>query len=313
MLLLVGFAFLAGAGTALSPCALPVLPALLSAGGTGGRRRPVGVVLGLSLTFTVTIVGLANVVDGVGLGNDPLRDLSIVGAAGVRPGAADARRGRPPRGAAVASGAVRSAHHRRRLPVGPARGRRPRLRLHALREPDPRGGDLRERRLRQNGRCSPIAYAAGSAAVLLALSLGGRRVFDRVRSAGRGPALGRALGAIMILTALAIAHQPRRQLRPAHRRKDPQRQPHRVARVLEIGHRPAARNHRPPHEVHSRQRLGRLRRRSLLDDPRGRRATPARPRCWPTPARCPTWEPHPNSRKPRTGSTRASPGRPALR
>src|SRR5271168_1452880 len=77
MLILLAFAFLAGAGTALSPCVLPVLPALLSAGSAGGRRRPLGVVVGLSITFTVTIVGLANVVDGVGLGNDPLRDVSI--------------------------------------------------------------------------------------------------------------------------------------------------------------------------------------------------------------------------------------------
>src|SRR6201988_713098 len=78
MLVLVGFAVLAGAGTALSPCVLPVLPALLSAGGGGARRRPLGIVLGLSVTFTVTIVGIANVVDGVGLGSDPLRDLAIV-------------------------------------------------------------------------------------------------------------------------------------------------------------------------------------------------------------------------------------------
>src|ERR1700732_1157054 len=78
MLVLVIFAVLAGAGTALSPCVLPVLPALLSAGGVGGRRRPLGIVLGLSVTFTVTIVGVAKVVDGVGLGSDPLRDLAIV-------------------------------------------------------------------------------------------------------------------------------------------------------------------------------------------------------------------------------------------
>jgi thiol-disulfide isomerase/thioredoxin len=49
-----------------------------------------------------------------------------------------------------------------------------------------------------------IAYAAGSAVVLLALTLGGRRIFDRVRAAGRGPALQRVLGAIMVLTAVAI-------------------------------------------------------------------------------------------------------------
>ena len=78
MIVLLVFALLAGAGTALSPCVLPVLPALLSAGGVGGRRRPLGVVLGLSLTFTVTIVGVASVVDGVGLGSDPLRDLAVV-------------------------------------------------------------------------------------------------------------------------------------------------------------------------------------------------------------------------------------------
>src|SRR3954454_8648676 len=79
--LLVLFAFLAGAGTALSPCVLPVLPALLSAGATGGRRRPLGVVVGLALTFTVTIVGLATVVDGVGLGDSATRDIAIVALA----------------------------------------------------------------------------------------------------------------------------------------------------------------------------------------------------------------------------------------
>ena len=61
MVLLALFAFIAGAGTALSPCVLPVLPAVLSAGATGGRRRPLGVVLGLAATFTVTIAGLGAV------------------------------------------------------------------------------------------------------------------------------------------------------------------------------------------------------------------------------------------------------------
>ena len=48
------------------------------------------------------------------------------------------------------------------------------------------------------------AYALGSAAALLALSLGGRRLMDRVRAAGRGPALQRTLGAIMIVTGVLI-------------------------------------------------------------------------------------------------------------
>src|SRR5579862_5993082 len=77
MLLLLLFALVVGAGTAVSPCVLPVLPAMLSASGSGGRRRPLGIVLGLSTTFAITIVGLAKVVGGIGLGSDPLRDLAI--------------------------------------------------------------------------------------------------------------------------------------------------------------------------------------------------------------------------------------------
>src|SRR3954452_43588 len=83
MLLLALFAFVAGAATAVSPCVLPVLPALLAAGAAGGRRRPVGIVLGLAVTFTLTIVGLASVIDGVGLGNDVTRDIAIAVLAGA--------------------------------------------------------------------------------------------------------------------------------------------------------------------------------------------------------------------------------------
>src|SRR5207244_11490685 len=49
-----------------------------------------------------------------------------------------------------------------------------------------------------------IAYAAGSALVLLALCLGGRRLLDRARPAGRCLAAQRALGAVMVATAVAI-------------------------------------------------------------------------------------------------------------
>ena len=78
MLLLLFFAVVVGAGTAVSPCVLPVLPAMLSASGTGGRRRPLGIVVGLTTTFAITIIGIAKVVDGIGLGVDPLRDVAIV-------------------------------------------------------------------------------------------------------------------------------------------------------------------------------------------------------------------------------------------
>ena len=56
MLLLMLFALIAGAGTAITPCVLPVVPALLASSATGGRRRPIGIVIGLGITFTIAIV-----------------------------------------------------------------------------------------------------------------------------------------------------------------------------------------------------------------------------------------------------------------
>ena len=78
MLLLLLFAIIAGAGTAITPCVLPVLPALLSASAVGGRRRPLGIVLGLGLTFTIAIVALARLVNGIGLAGGATRVLAIV-------------------------------------------------------------------------------------------------------------------------------------------------------------------------------------------------------------------------------------------
>ncbi len=203
MILLLSFALLAGAGTALSPCVLPVLPALLSAGGVGGRRRPLGIVLGLSVTFTVTIVGLANVVDGVGLGNDPLRDVAIVvllafGVTLLMPGVAArleaplsrlARFGPRSTGDGFASG----------LLVGGALGF-----VYTPCASPVLAAVISVSAASGKTVTVALAYAAGSAAVLLALSLGGRRLFDRVRRAGRGPLLQRSLGVVMIVTAAAI-------------------------------------------------------------------------------------------------------------
>src|SRR6202011_2177634 len=78
MALLLLFAVIAGAGTAITPCVLPVLPALLSASAVGGRRRPLGIVLGLASTFTIAIVALAQLVKGVGLASGAARDVAIV-------------------------------------------------------------------------------------------------------------------------------------------------------------------------------------------------------------------------------------------
>ena len=203
MIVLIGFAVLAGAGTALSPCVLPVLPALLSAGGVGGKRRPLGIVLGLSITFTVTIVGVANVVDGVGLGSDPLRDLAIAvllafGVVLLVPGLSDrleaplsrlARFGPKSTGDGFGSG----------LLVGGALGF-----VYTPCASPILAAVISVSAASGRTVALAIAYAAGSAIVLLLLTLGGRTLFDRVRRAGRGPALQRVLGVIMLLTAVAI-------------------------------------------------------------------------------------------------------------
>jgi cytochrome c biogenesis protein CcdA/thiol-disulfide isomerase/thioredoxin len=207
MLLLIAFALLAGAGTALSPCVLPVLPALLSAGGAGGRRRPLGVVAGLTVTFTITIVGVADVVNGVGLGADPLRYaavavLALAGLALLLPGVAGRVEARLSRVAALGASGARAARgdgFRSGLLVGGALGL----------VYTPCAGPILAAIISvsaASGRsvAVAIAYSLGSAAVLLALALGGRALFDRVRAAGRGLALQRALGAVMLLTALAI-------------------------------------------------------------------------------------------------------------
>src|SRR5467141_968419 len=78
MVLLVAFAFLAGVGTALSPCVLPVLPVALSAGASGGSRRPLGIVTGLALSFTFSTVALVYLIHALGLPNSLLRTLAIV-------------------------------------------------------------------------------------------------------------------------------------------------------------------------------------------------------------------------------------------
>src|ERR671921_3029665 len=82
MVLLMGFAFVAGIGTALSPCVLPVLPIALSAGATGGARRPLGIVTGLALSFTFATVALVYVIHALGLPDDLLRTLAIAALIG---------------------------------------------------------------------------------------------------------------------------------------------------------------------------------------------------------------------------------------
>lgn len=77
MLLLSLFAFLAGLATVLSPCILPVLPAILSASASGGRGRPFGVIVGLIISFVFFTLALTTLVQSFGLSANMLRYIAI--------------------------------------------------------------------------------------------------------------------------------------------------------------------------------------------------------------------------------------------
>ncbi len=78
MFLLLVFAFLAGIFTILSPCILPILPAILSAGTIKGKLRPLGIIIGLVLSFTFFTLSLTAIVHATGLSANFLRYVAIV-------------------------------------------------------------------------------------------------------------------------------------------------------------------------------------------------------------------------------------------
>lgn len=77
MLILLFFSFLAGIATVLSPCVLPVLPALLSAGAGKGHLRPIGIICGLVFSFIFFTLLLTAIVNWTGISPDFLRYFAI--------------------------------------------------------------------------------------------------------------------------------------------------------------------------------------------------------------------------------------------
>lgn len=78
MILLIVFAFFAGIFTILSPCILPILPAILSAGTIKGKWRPLGIILGLVVSFTFFTLFLTAIVHATGLSANALRTAAII-------------------------------------------------------------------------------------------------------------------------------------------------------------------------------------------------------------------------------------------
>jgi cytochrome c biogenesis protein CcdA/thiol-disulfide isomerase/thioredoxin len=207
MLLLMLFALIAGAGTAITPCVLPVLPALLSASAAGGRRRPLGIVVGLAVTFTIAIVALAQLVNGVGLASGAARTLAIVVLIGFglillipsvaarvqAPLSRLARFGPKTRGDGFWTGVgVGGALGFVCAPcAGPI--------LAAVTSVSAQSG--------ATGKIVAVAvsYAIGLSAVLLVYGMGGRIVIDRIRRSARGHVVERTLGIVLIATGVLMA------------------------------------------------------------------------------------------------------------
>jgi cytochrome c biogenesis protein CcdA/thiol-disulfide isomerase/thioredoxin len=207
MLLLLLFALIAGAGTAITPCVLPVLPAVLSASAVGGRRRPAGIVLGLAATFLISIVVLTQLIRDLGLGSGTARTLAVVilipfglvmlipelAARVQAPLSRLARFGPRSRGSGFWSG----------LGVGAALG------FVCAPCAGPILGAVIA--LGNTGRSSAssiavaVAYIVGLSAMLILYSLGGRRIMGAIRRRARGHIVERTLGIVLLVTAVVIA------------------------------------------------------------------------------------------------------------
>ncbi len=206
MALLIIFGFIAGAATALSPCVLPVLPIALSAGATGGRRRPLGIVAGLAVSFTFATVALVYVISALGLPNDFLRKLAIAVLLGfgivlmIPPLAArlEAWMSQFASRAGVAKG--KGDGFWSGTAVGASLG----LVYAPCAGPILAGViTVSASQSFSTGRLAvALSYGIGSAVVLYFLMLGGRKVVRPL--AQRGVGLQIAMGAVMVVVALAM-------------------------------------------------------------------------------------------------------------
>ena len=226
------FAVLAGAGTALSPCVLPVLPVALAAGATGGRRRPLGVAVGLAASFAVAAVLLTRALDALGLPGDLARALAIAvlaafGLALLVPPLGAAVEARLSRLVRARPAAARGDGFRSGLVLGVSLGL-----VYA-----PCAGPILAAVVALGGAVSAerwligFAYGAGAAAALFAVMVGGRRVVRAL--APRAGRLQQGLGALMVARR-AAARRGRGPRLPGRDRRRPARgagQPHRRARA----------------------------------------------------------------------------------
>jgi cytochrome c biogenesis protein CcdA/thiol-disulfide isomerase/thioredoxin len=203
MVVLLGIGFVAGVITALSPCVLPVLPVLLAGSAAGGPRRPYAIVAGLVVSFTLSVLFAAWLLDLLGLPLDVLRNVALAllflvaatlifpsfGVLVERPFVRFTRRSGRDLGGGFLLGASLG------LVLVPCAG--PVLAAIAVVAASHEVG--------LNALLLTLAYSLGHAVPLLAFAIGGQRAGRLTAVRTHAVALRRGLGIVIAATALAIA------------------------------------------------------------------------------------------------------------
>jgi len=199
VLVLLAIGFVAGIVTALSPCVLPVLPIVLAGGATG--RKPLAIIAGIVVSFTVFTLFAAWLLDLVGLPDDFLRNLAIallllvalsllvpqVGELLARPLQFLTRRRAGDRGGGFFLGASLG------LVFVPCAG--PVLAAVTV--------IAAKRDFGVDGILLTISYAIGAAVPMLVIALAGQRAAKSLRA--HAETVRRGSGVLVLLAALAIA------------------------------------------------------------------------------------------------------------